>query len=1127
MDFDDSFGSGGGGEESLFDFDTTSTSTLNTPMRKVATMKKKKKFGNSYGRRQDSACSNDSASASASASGSIGGSTPRIKQRSKTATADLDDSLSFSSSTKNEATKKEVKVTASRKRILSSRRRLKRQHDDDEDDGDDDLSSTRSSASSCTTNTNTNTTASGSIVRTITTTRVSVRRGMGSSAYAVQDAGTYQMIHDECSYLCSTILSKRIHHSKAIDAAIDLVTLLSNRKTRSILWQGGNSDGVVDVGERNNDDSSLSPSKRPKKMTPIPKIWSSIFEILAMATTSSGTFNKSISSSTSSCNSSIASGSSNRAGMPPTKSRTKSARRKEKEISQTGGVAVNITDVPATNDKLTQKLTPEMKDVLACILYFVSWDCTMSPEHSVAAMGAVKSVSMARKIRLAVLERGAVLSGILRLMAPSPVPTKITPAATIATSSSRVPSSAFSHSSPSKILPSTGTIEPPISPLRQSPARKRSLESSNSNNNSPSSSPSKKAGDPTALGRRNRKKRRKLKMESGAETDPLPSSLTIKMDSIPEQVDVDNVNDDSKNMPPPTKRTAVQQKQSTGRTKSSRRNVHENDELSFADKSSVHKRSSRNNVASGSQSFDGLDDGSSIVSESTVDNSVFMKRMSKKIINLRSKVRIESTEGIATGEGENLQKAFYLEGRCHLRQGIFPEGDCPWLSMVCLESITRILTGKEKEGEPSCLEGEENSGTRGGEMKDDDDIGEDDENNNIFMITNRLIGKSGIIPLLATAMSQSMVVATKLIFASTDYRVDEEYWNYCLTRLKLLASLTDEACFFCEQNRRSFCEDDPFSFEERKEGLIFHILLFLRECSQCDLSQLDQKRSEVMSSALRTLTSLTHDNPLAAEQLKISNVCNASISDNTGEPTDTIRGVDVLAKLVFKLEDTKSIKISLSSLKRSTDHEMHSYDCTLFCLTTFANIIEGSDICRMLTEINVVLQSGSTIPWLKWLCQWIVKQTDSFREEILAIGSTKTKTSNKDTKDGGQNSANDRNSNSNNTNHDEEEELHKHEEEKLVAAGNGCVVLACLMTEPDDDDPESSVTIQTLIKDQMPPNKDGSSSGLTLIVNTLKAYCNYYHISMGQVSFAIIAPVKKLIDELDDIVKVEESPPQE
>mmetsp|Transcript_757 Transcript_757/g.804 ORF Transcript_757/g.804 Transcript_757/m.804 type:complete len:305 (-) Transcript_757:221-1135(-) len=280
-----------------------------------------------------------------------------------------------------------------------------------------------------------------------------------------------------------------------------------------------------------------------------------------------------------------------------------------------------------------------------------------------------------------------------------------------------------------------------------------------------------------------------------------------------------------------------------------------------------------------------------------------------------------------------------------------------------------------------------------------------------------------------------------------------------------------------------------------------------------------------MSLALRTLTSLTHDNPLAAEQLKISNACNAGICE-TGEATILIRGIDILAKLVFKLEEsvplypTKSIGTRLLSSKRSTDHDMHRYDSTLFCLTTFANIIEGAGICRMLMETNVALQSGSTISWLKWLCQWIVKQTDSFREEILAIGNTKT--CNNDTKDGRLNSANERNRNCNSTNN-EDKELLRHEEEKLVAAGNGCVVLACLMTEPDDDDPESSVSIQNLIKDQMPLNKDKSSSGLTLIVNTLKAYCNYYHISMGQVSFAIVAPVKKLIEELENVIKFEGS----
>jgi len=1159
MDFGDS-GYGDGDEvESLFDFDT-STTTLATSKTKAKKNWRKKTFGN-ISRSQNSACSDSASSnASASASDSIG-STLRTKRSVAT---DLDNSLSFSLSTNK------IRVTASRKRTNSSRRRLRRQDEDEGeekcDDGDE-LSSTRSSASTCTTDT-----ASGSIVGTITTRRVSVRRGMGSSAYAVQDAGTYQMIHDECSYLCSTILSRRIHPSKAIDAAIDLVTLLSNRKNRSILWQGGNSDGTTDSDERKesgrNEDSLLSPSKRSRKMSPIPKIWFSIFEVLAMATTTSGTVNSVPSSS----NSSFVSCGSTRTSLLSTQNRTKSARRKEKELSGTGGIAVNIAVtgsgcLPFINELPTQKLTPEMKDLLACILYFVSWDCTMSGEHSVAAMGAVKSSSMARKIRLSILERGTVLSGILRLMEPSQTPIDIV---TISSRVSQRPngvegaiSSASSYSFPSKILPTCSNS--PDSSLRHSPARKRSLESSI--NNSPPSifvesesighfkaSSTNLVGDPTALGRRNRKKRRKLKVESTALTHPPPPSLIIKMESILEQVsgleeentcvDIDDANDkkcytnnDRKKMPPPTKRSAIQ-KQRTGRTKSARRKVHESDEFSFADKSSVHKHPNKKNVASASQSLDGVDDGSSIVSESTVETSVLMSRVSQKIDTLRSKVLIESNSGTNNGAGENLQKAFYLEGRCQLRQGIFPDGDSPWLSMVCLESLTRILTGKEKEGQPSCLEGEDDSGTRSGDMKDDMDVGED-ENNNIFMVTNRLIGKSGIIPLLASTMSQTMIVFAEnypklknisnsyrsVDDTSTENRVDEEYWNYFHNRLNLLASLIDEACFFSEHNRRSFCEDDPFSFEDRKEGLIFHILVFLRECSQCDLSQLDHKGSEVMSLALRTLTSLTHDNPLAAEQLKISNACNAGICE-TGEATILIRGIDILAKLVFKLEEsvplypTKSIGTRLLSSKRSTDHDMHRYDSTLFCLTTFANIIEGAGICRMLMETNVALQSGSTISWLKWLCQWIVKQTDSFREEILAIGNTKT--CNNDTKDGRLNSANERNRNCNGTNN-EDKELLRHEEEKLVAAGNGCVVLACLMTEPDDDDPESSVSIQNLIKDQMPLNKDKSSSGLTLIVNTLKAYCNYYHISMGQVSFAIVAPVKKLIEELENVIKFEGS----
>jgi hypothetical protein len=56
----------------------------------------------------------------------------------------------------------------------------------------------------------------------------------------------------------------------------------------------------------------------------------------------------------------------------------------------------------------------------------------------------------------------------------------------------------------------------------------------------------------------------------------------------------------------------------------------------------------------------------------------------------------------------------------------------------------------------------------------------------------------------------------------------------------------------------------------------------------------------------------------------------------------------------------------------------------------------------------------------------------------------------------------------------------------------------------------------------MPLAENGTSLGVTMIINTLKAFCNYYHLSLGQLSFAVVAPVKKLIQELEDVEEFEE-----
>jgi hypothetical protein len=157
---------------------------------------------------------------------------------------------------------------------LLLRRRQQQQHSHEEN-FEDEMASTVSSSSSK---------ESASTATALSTTGISVVRsknqatsvrGGKSGVYAAQDAGNFQMLHDECAFLCSTILSRRRQPSKAIDAMIDLVTMLASRKTRAILWQGGlkEQDDSPEIGRNRGSTSSDSP-----------KLWRSLFEIIAVMT---------------------------------------------------------------------------------------------------------------------------------------------------------------------------------------------------------------------------------------------------------------------------------------------------------------------------------------------------------------------------------------------------------------------------------------------------------------------------------------------------------------------------------------------------------------------------------------------------------------------------------------------------------------------------------------------------------------------------------------------------------------------------------------------------------------------------------------------------------------------------
>jgi hypothetical protein len=962
---------------------------------------------------------------------------------------------------------------------------------------------------------------------------VSVVRGAGAGAWAVQDAGTYQMLHDDCTYLCSTMLVSAAAaklQSQALEAALDLAQLLQHRKTRSVLWQGGGSGGSSGGGEREAKSTATNSSQdepEPKRAKHTTTVLENILQVLSQA--GKGTASSSRSSSSSSIgkpyyedgNSSAASsvcGSPPRAGGGSGTSslRTKSARRKLKQqstIASNGGAGAGGIG--------GMVLSPELKQVLACILYFLSWDCTLSEHHSVASMGKQGVPSVARKVRQTILEHGGALQGILRLTLPPPQQQRRNATANAAwePQTHSAPFSASAASSPTRKpqpVPSSAPSSPPTrtssssssrcSIVKTSKVRGRlgtthppwedsgaSVQSSSLHSTSAGSSVSSVSfqedamgsaarsattssqsdrgggGDPTAAGRRNRKKR-KQSMPSVPEEDDdgFGFGVDFHMDGRSKQI-----------LPPPPSR----QRGDANANTSTMSFTSEDTTSRFPTPTSPPRRRRQTPAAAPATSPDrSIASSSSSVAAS--EYSVLPARLSQKLKTLVSKVSLSSKKNPPSANLDTIQP----------QNGNDNDDDDPWVSMVCLESIHRIVTGKdEDDGSASCLEPTE---------KEE----QDEQFDNPLLQTNVLLGKSssGVVPLLGRSMSVSL----RAVCQANDSNsiINSKLLSYWHDRIAMLASLIDGACLFNKANRRGFAEEDPFSFEEHKQGLVYHILWLLHHsCRRIIPQQQSQENGDetallsgIRLLALRTLTSLTHDNELAAEQMTqwYDFVDNHSSSSTE---SSSIRGIDVLAELVFELEGRGKGLADQSKKKkgRASDEELHRYDSTIFCLNTLANIIEAANVRRMLAEITVSSSSsGDEELWLKWLCRWLVSQTETFRDAILGIG-----------KETGSRS--------------EQRELQKHEEDKLVAAGNSCVLLACLMTEPEEisEEPESTNTIRNLILEQMPRNE--GSTGVTMIINTLKAFCNFYYCSLGDLSVAIVTPVKKLIEELDNLQKTE------
>lgn len=959
------------------------------------------------------------------------------------------------------------------------------------------------------------------------------------------------MVKDECSYLCSALVSAR-SPSTALETALELAQLLSSKKSRTVLWQtfiyressGSSSTTTTTTTTGTTTTTTIASTtvhedqvKQQQQQQPPPlqrkTILDAILDVIACVAANGGERSRSThrhctnGTSSSSIHSSINSNSSLRSLTTNSKNaRTKSARRKLKQQQPTGPHDVDV-DVAVTTGASSSwsspkhiKSLPELSQTLAIIVYFISLDCTLSKDHSVAVMGAASKPAWARTIRSIVMNHSKALQGILHLCLQQqqqhhhhhqrerkssqpttiaatnvyPIPSSVASSVSFASSLS-TPGSTVSNLTVPDVDVQPGIIRRHVVVQRNvSVVAAAALASSlSSPENRMSSRPLHgdhwetattpiSSGDPTKAGRL---KRRNRKHQQHLPTGDAASTLrNQKLPAVPEGGDLLEGLDcpwDKTIVPPPSRKRAKQIISSDldSSTNDGGATVGTNESSLISEPWSPSSRKGavafKLPTSPGDRSV-----ASSVVSVESTNSIVVNARTAQKLHHLKAAVHFTSSSLV------NKQTVTPLrEDSIAAVSDDYPD---PWVSLLCLESLDRVIAGKEGDGN-SCLTDEMN----------DAEMSPDDEETNPLLQTNRRLGNSGIIPLLSKYMSQGLTEVPQSC---------RQNWS---NRMFVVASLIDNACLFDKANRRAFVEhDDTFSFDDdsirksKGEGLVFHILQFLHvtlshEATNMYSSEDPVSQKGVRLLALRTLTSLTHENALAAEQMvALYSFHNKKFSVNFDEEgITTTRGVEVLAKLVVELEDC--LRIENGGLQAAAKHpaareeESHRFDSTIFCLNTLSNIIEGPGVRQILMETRAMTQKGTSILWIRWLCQWLVEQTSGFQESILSIGEKRNP-------------------------RESERELQHYEDDKLVAAGNGCVLLACLMKDPevrsDKAQDASSTAIRKVILEELPTDKNGKPSGMTFIINTLKAFCNFYHFSLGELSLAIVAPVTKLIDHV-------------
>ncbi|KAI2498209.1 hypothetical protein MHU86_16291 [Fragilaria crotonensis] len=283
--------------------------------------------------------------------------------------------------------------------------------------------------------------------------RVQVK-GAGLNVLAVQDAGSYRMLLDECLYLTSTICTAEgaiTHKSSSSDSALwDLALMLSKRENRNILWSSS--------------ETSLD----------------SILKVLASTPSSSSNHQQ-----------------------------DQSQREREGDWNDDHSFSQGLTirqyqsNTDATwpsSSFVLQGLTRLGYEALSTILHFLSIDCTVSLASSSANAAA------ARLLRRKILRNGAAMRGMSRLMLFVPAP----PAEDDASYSSR-----RQEMQAVDAFPDTRLSMPSCASSVTSSSRGSAMEANSERTQHPlsESTSKRKMEDPTSVGRRNRQRLRQTKRQ--------------------------------------------------------------------------------------------------------------------------------------------------------------------------------------------------------------------------------------------------------------------------------------------------------------------------------------------------------------------------------------------------------------------------------------------------------------------------------------------------------------------------------------------------------------------------------------------------------------------------------------